>query len=194
MSNLTTQLLSGRRLGGPAAARMTIDGKEFINFFGAGYLALTNVPEVRTAVSEALASGVSFADHVPAGLGGVDPLFARVERLAAAALGTEACVYFASGYLIGAVGITAYEKKFDLIVMDELAHYNLRDAAKQSGLPTYTFAHSDPGSLAETLKRHVGSGQRPLIMTDGVFTTGHIPPLGRICGHHQELRWPPLCR
>jgi 8-amino-7-oxononanoate synthase len=177
MSNSTAQLLSDRILGGPAAARISIDGRELINFFGAGYLALTKVPEIRAAVSAALESGASFADHVPAGLGGIDPLFERVESLAATALGTEACVYFASGYLIGAVGMTALEEKFDLIVIDELAHYNLRDAARQTGLPTYTFVHSDSGSLAEILKRHVGAGQRPLVMTDGVFTTGHIPPL-----------------
>jgi 8-amino-7-oxononanoate synthase len=177
MASLPAQLLSGRTLGGPVAGRMTIDGREYINFFGAGYLALAGIPEIRDAVRQALDSGASFADHVPAGLGGIDPLFEQVERLAAAALGTESCVYFASGYLIGAVGIAAYQEKLDVIVLDEIAHYNLRDAAKQTGLPIHTFAHADADSVSDVLKRHVGAQQRPLVVTDGVFTTGHIPPL-----------------
>jgi 7-keto-8-aminopelargonate synthetase-like enzyme len=86
-------------------------------------------------------------------------------------------VYFASGFLIGRVGLTSYEQAFDLLILDDTAHYNLRDAAKLTGLPTFTFAHCDVGSLSDVLKQHVRAKQRPLVITDGVFTTGRIPPL-----------------
>jgi 8-amino-7-oxononanoate synthase len=170
-------LLADRALRGPASARMMIDGRSYINFFGAGYLALAGLREIRSAVARALEEGAAFADHVPAALGGIEPNFQAVERASATALGTEAAVYFASGYLIGTVGLASFEQPFDLIVLDDTAHYNLRDAARQSGLPTFTFAHCDAGSLSDTLKRHVRARQRPLVMTDGVFTIGRVPPL-----------------
>lgn len=177
MTSPLTTVLGDRKIGGAASARMLIDGRPYLNFFGAGYLALANLPEVRSAVRGALDAGVAFADHVPKALGGIDPAFEEVERASAQALGTEACVYFPSGYLIGAVGLASFETPFDLIVLDELAHYNLRDAAKQSGLRIRAFSNSDPESLREVLRENVRAKQKPLVMTDGVFTTGRVPPL-----------------
>lgn len=170
--------LTGRLTLGPAAARMSIDGREYLNFFGSGYLALTNIPEIRAAVMCALEGGATFFKQVPAALGAVDSTFEELERTGAAALGTQASVYFASGYLIGAVGIASLERSFDLVVLDEAAHYNLYDAAKIASRPIFSFAHCDVQSLSDVLKRNVRGTQHPLVLTDGVFaTTGRIPPL-----------------
>lgn len=176
-------LLAGRVVGGPASARIAIDGSQFINFHGSGYLALSGVPEIRTAVQRALASGVPFAQHVGTRLGGIDPIFESVEREAAMACGTEASVYFASGYLIGTVGLAGLEDPFDAVFLDEHAHYCLKDAVRLSGRPWFTFAHCDVQSLAEALKRHVDASQRPLVVTDGVFaSSGRVPPLAEYAG------------
>jgi len=157
---------------------MTVDGRQYINFFGAGYLALSGLPEIRSAVRRTLDQGLPFAQRLPAAHGAADPIFDTVERAGAVACGTAASVYFASGYLIGMVGLTAIEQSFDLCVLDENAHYCLRDAAKISGLPIYTFAHCDVESLTEVLKCQVRANQRPVLLTDGVFpTTGRIAPL-----------------
>jgi 7-keto-8-aminopelargonate synthetase-like enzyme len=157
---------------------MTIDGREYINFFGSGYLGLSRVPEIRAAALRTLEQGVPFSQHVPAALGGIDPIFDAVEQAGAAACSTEASVYFASGYLIGTIGLASLEKVFDLILVDESAHYSLNDAAKLFGLPTFTFLHCDAESLNAVLRRHVCAKHRPLLITDGVFpTTGRIPPL-----------------
>jgi 7-keto-8-aminopelargonate synthetase-like enzyme len=171
-------ILAGRVIGGPASARITIDGRPYINFHGCGYLALSNVPEIRAAVRQAIEQGAPFAQPLPAVLGGIDPLFAAVESAGAVACGTEASVYFASGYQIGAVGLASLEHSFNLIALDEGAHYSLRDAATLSGLPAYTFAHCDAESLSAVLKHNLKPQQRPLLVTDGVFaTTGRLPPL-----------------
>lgn len=171
-------LLTGRVVGGPASARMTIDGREYINFFGAGYLALTRIPQVRAAVANALREDAPFACPVSAAMGCIDPHFEAVERAGASACGTEASVYFASGYQIGAVGLHSLEQSFDQIVLDEGAHYNLTDAVKSWGLPALTFAHCDADGLRKVLKQHVGPKQRPLVISDGVFaTSGRVAPL-----------------
>lgn len=172
------KILQGRTVRGPVTARMTIDDREYVNFFGAGYLALSAVPEIREAVLHAFQEGAPFAQHLPAAHGAIDPIFDQVERAGAAACNAEACLYFASGYMIGAVGLASLEQQYDLILVDESAHYSLIDAAKLSGRPYYVFAHCDPGSLGEGLKRHVRPKERPLVITDGAFaTTGRIPPL-----------------
>src|SRR3954453_11415629 len=99
------KILAGRTVTGPVSARVTIDGREYLNFFGAGYLALSDLPEIRDAVSHALAQGLPFARQLPAVHGAVDPLFEAVEKAGAEALRAEASVYFASGYLLGMVGV-----------------------------------------------------------------------------------------
>jgi 7-keto-8-aminopelargonate synthetase-like enzyme len=170
-------ILSGRLVGGAASARLAIDGREYINFFGAGYLALSNVPEIRAAVTEAVQEGVPFSQQLPAALGATDPIFEDAERQGARALGAAASVYFGSGYLIGSVALTSLERPFASIYLDEHAHYNLRDAARQTGLPIHTFGHCDAEELRNCLSRGKRRG-RPVLLTDGVFaTTGRIPPL-----------------
>jgi 7-keto-8-aminopelargonate synthetase-like enzyme len=172
------KVLANRTIRGPISARMNVDGREYINFFGVGYLALSRVPEIRTAVLQALNSGVPFFQHVPAAHGAVDPIFDAVERAGALALGTEASVYFASGYLIGAAGLAAIEEPFDVILLDEHAHFSLQDAARSARSPHFTFAHCNAQSLADALQRHLKPKHRPLVLTDGAFaTTGRIPPL-----------------
>jgi 8-amino-7-oxononanoate synthase len=171
-------ILSGKTVIGSATARINIDGREYINFFGNGYLALSDVPAIRAAVLRALKGGAPFAQQLPAALGGITPAFAAVERAGALACATEASVYFASGYLVGMVGLASVDRSFDVLCLDEHAHPSLKDAAKLSGLPSATFAHCDPEALAGVLRQCVGARERPLVVTDGAFaTTGRIPPL-----------------
>lgn len=179
LQEVSPPLMAGRRVDGPASARVTIDGREYINFFGSGYLALSRLPELRAAALDVLEKGAAFAQQFPSSLETIDRHFADVECAAAAACATEASVYFASGYLIGMVGLASLAETFGLIALDEHAHYNLHDAAKLQGLPNFTFGHCDAGALADLLKREAqGKGRRPLVLTDGVFaTTGRLPPL-----------------
>jgi 8-amino-7-oxononanoate synthase len=171
-------LLAGKSLGGPASARLRIDGRQYINFFGSGYFALSGMPEIRDAAFRALHEGAPFAQHVPAALCGIDPLFEAVERAASAASDSEACVYLPSGYLIGVVALASLEEPPDLLFLDGNAHYSLKDAATLFGRPIVIFPHGDVQSLRDLLKTQVRPKQRPVILTDGVFpTTGYVAPL-----------------
>jgi 7-keto-8-aminopelargonate synthetase-like enzyme len=158
---------------------MNIDGHDYLNFYGCGYLALAGLSEIRSAVTSALEQGVPFAQQISAAsMGARDEIFDSADRSVAAACGTDAAVYFASGYFIGAVGLASLSQKFDAVVIDEHAHFNLQDAARLSGRPIHTYSHCDPNSLTDILQCHVTRGRRPLLVTDGVFgATGRIPPL-----------------
>ena len=172
-------LLAGSTISSTASARLRIDGRDFVSFFGSGYLALSGVPEIRRAVLQALERGAPFCQQVPAAvLGGADPLFDDVEEAGALACGTEHSLYFACGSLLGAVAVASADPHFDLVLLDEHAHFNLCDAARLSGRPVLIYSHCDADALHDTLKHAPRGSQRPLVMTDGVFaTTGRIPPL-----------------
>lgn len=109
--------------------------------------------------------------------GGNDPYFDAVEREAAKFFGTEAAVYLPSGYMIGAAGFAVADPKFDIILMDEIAHWSFEDAAKLTGKPVRYFAHRSTKALAEAIEQLL-PGQRPIVVTDGAFaTSGSLPPL-----------------
>jgi 7-keto-8-aminopelargonate synthetase-like enzyme len=161
------------------SARIKIDGRDYLNFFGSGYLALSNIPEIRAAVAKVLSQDVPFSQQIAAALlGGVDPIFRNVEQAVASMLRSESAIYFCSGYLIGAVSMTRLDGLFDVILIDEHAHFNLADAAKLSGHQTLTFPHCDADALRDILMKRALDNKRPLVITDGVFaTTGRVPPL-----------------
>jgi 7-keto-8-aminopelargonate synthetase-like enzyme len=56
----------------------------------------------------------------------------------------------------------------------------LSEAALLAGKPVHRFRHCDPAALAARLRDVLRAGQRPLVMTDGVFpVTGKLAPLRR---------------
>ena len=176
MENTQQQILDGRELRGGGNARLLIDGVPFLNFSGRNYLALTDKPELRSAAQNVLDDGAGFSRYLVDAYGGYDPYFQAAEEEAAKFFGTEASVYLPSGYLIGAAGFAAAEPDFDIILLDENAHWCLKDAAKLTEKPFRYFAHRSAESLEQKLTRF--HQERPLVVTDGAFaTTGALPPL-----------------
>jgi 7-keto-8-aminopelargonate synthetase-like enzyme len=157
---------------------MQIDGKPYVNFFGSGYLALSNIPEIRARVLSELESGAPFSRQVAALLESKDPIFDGVEQAGAHACGTEASVYFPSGYLVGIIGLASFNIPSSLMLVDESAHYSLKDAVRLTAGAITEFRHCDAEALEEALKREIRPDQVPVVVTDGIFaTTGRLPPL-----------------
>ncbi len=177
MQNLTGQLLDGHELRGGGNSKLYIDGQPFLNFSGANYLALTDREELRNAARQALNDGAGFSRYLVHAYGGDDPYFDAVEYEAAKFFGTEAAAYMPSGYFIGAAGFAATETEYDVILLDEIAHWCLNDAAKLTGKPIRYFKHRSVNSLAREIDK-LAPGQRPIVVTDGAFaTSGQLPPL-----------------
>jgi 7-keto-8-aminopelargonate synthetase-like enzyme len=171
-------LLADHVIAGGGGRELLVDGKPFLNFAGCNYLALGDRPALRDIARQAIDGGVLFSRYLVRDYGGYDEPFERVEAAAASFYGTEAAVYLPSGYLIGAAGLAGLRPYYDVLVLDELAHWCLADAAQLSDAPVVTFRHADAGDLAQVIS---GLGdQRPLVVTDGAFaTTGEVPPLDR---------------
>ena len=84
------------------------------------------------------------------------------------------------------IGLAAH---YDVVLLDESGHYNLRDGALAAGKPIATFKHLDAADLARVLAQATRDGARPLVATDGMFPTyGSIAPLAdyvRLLAPHQ---------
>ena len=173
-------MLAGRVVSGAAAARVSIDCRDYINFAGCGYLALARDPALHDAARWALDGGAAFARQISAAYGAVDPAIRDLETAAADYCGTETAIYFASGYLIGAVALHSVDTADSVLFIDADAHFSLFDAARLQGRPWFTFTHCDADALADGLKNNLRPGMRPIVLTDGVFaTTGRVAPLAR---------------
>ena len=178
MNDVKTHLPIAESPPGPV---MRIDGAEYLYFVGTGYLGLQAHPEVIRAACEAAERYGIHSATSRAGFGNTPPTLS-VERRAAEFFGTETSFYFPSGYAGNSILLRAVESGFDALFLDEHSHYCVCEAASQSGRPVFRFRHRDAGDLADSLRKHLQPGQRPLLMTDGVFSVrGTIAPLADYC-------------
>jgi 8-amino-7-oxononanoate synthase len=161
----------------PPGPVVRIDGVEYLYFVGTSYLGLQGHPEVIRAACEAAQRYGIHSATSRAGFGNTPPTLS-VERLAAEFFGCEASFCFPSGYAGNSILLRTVESGFDALFVDEHSHYCVFEAAAQSGRPLFRFRHRDANDLADSLREHLRPGQRPLLMTDGVFSVrGTIAPL-----------------
>jgi 7-keto-8-aminopelargonate synthetase-like enzyme len=174
---LADRLLAGRQVRGPESARIWIDDEPYVNFVGCSYLALQSTDELRSAGQRALDLGHPWSQMSSSAYGGSDPVFDEIAAEGALYFGRETCVFMPTGYFSGPAAVAGLQGSFDLILIDELAHFSLLDAAWLAGCPVFAFTHADANAVQD-LVRQKCSGQRPLLLTDGVFaTSGRLPPL-----------------
>jgi len=106
--------------------------------------------------------------------------FAAIERRFAAFKGTEASLYFSSGYLANLAVLTTFAEAGDLILSDALNHASLIDGIRLSGAPRAVVPHADVPALAARLAAHRGDGQ-VFVVTESLFSMdGDEAPLAAL--------------
>ncbi|NQU23202.1 MAG: aminotransferase class I/II-fold pyridoxal phosphate-dependent enzyme [Candidatus Nealsonbacteria bacterium] len=167
-------------MGSPPGDHTVIDGTRYLYFAGTGYLGLQGHPDViRAACEAAQRYGISSANSRTAF--GNTAAVLEVERRAGALFGGGDAFYFASGYMGPSILLQTLQREFDAVLLDEWSHYCSADAARQTGLPVVAFRHADPDDLHARLTATLEPGQRPLVLTDGVFAArGEIAPLAEL--------------
>lgn len=154
-----------------------IDGRRCLYFAGTGYLGLQAHPDVIRGGCEAMQKYGMASATSRSGYGNSVPTL-EVEKLAAEFMGAEDSFYFISGYMGNHVLTEALETSFDVAFVDAQAHFSVHKALKLVGWPVREFRHRDPADLVAQLKLHVRPGQRPIVLSDGVFPlTGRIAPV-----------------
>jgi glycine C-acetyltransferase/8-amino-7-oxononanoate synthase len=160
----------------PPAARTLIDGRWRDYFSGTGYLGLQGHPALIQAAIDAL-QRYGLTTGTSRGGFGEHPLYQAVEEAAAAYFGTERAVYFSSGYLGATILLQGLRDRYDAIYVDEAAHSSIWSGAHSTGVAVTPFRHVEPGDLAERIRQTLRPGERPLVISDGVFPiSGEIAP------------------
>jgi len=161
-------------------AEIKIDGRPYVNFGGSSYLGMASNPEVLAAGMAALRECGS-GTPIPRDHGVATAAHLAVESEAAVFFGLPSALFLANGYLFGLVALGVLKDRFDVIFFDESTHYSFREAIAASGLESHTYRHLDPGDLQVKLAKHLQSSQRPLVMSDGLYSSlGEIAPLDEI--------------
>ncbi len=157
-------------------AETVINGRKYLYFGGTGYFGLHGNAEMMKAGIEAFKQGTHSAT-TRSGFGN-NPVLLDVEKRLADYFGTEDSVYFVSGYFNALFLAQALASEYDVAFIDETSHFSIRDGIRTTGKPVFVFRHRDPDDLRAKLKAELKAGQRPLVMTDGVFPTfGEIAPV-----------------
>ena len=153
--------------------RMRINGRDVDYFCGTSYFCLHGHPDVIEAACSAtrqFGMGPGTLAHMP--------VYAELQEELSDWFGVEHVVTMISGYSSPMALLQGLGDAFDIVFVDAATHYSARDALRTAGKPIHTFLHCDPQSLADALAKHIAPGQRPVIVTDGVFpSTGALAPL-----------------
>ena len=160
--------------------KLTIDGKEILNFSSNDYLDLAHHRHVMDCSREALDRyGVgSTASRL---VTGTLPIHEELEDRLAREKGYPSALVFGAGYMANAGTIPVLAGRDDLIFADKLVHASMIDACKLSGAKLVRFAHNDANALEKRLEPFTDSESRKLIITESVFSMdGDLAPLEEI--------------
>ncbi|HEX5353740.1 MAG TPA: 8-amino-7-oxononanoate synthase [Rhodanobacteraceae bacterium] len=155
--------------------RVTIDGRELLNFCSNDYLGLAQDRRIIAALQEAAnESGVgSTAAHLVCGH---HREHARLEESLCEWTGRDAALLFSSGWLANLGATQALLDPGGTCIQDKLNHASLLDAAQLSGATLKRYPHNDVEGAARQLAS--AEGKPALLATDGVFSMdGDVAPL-----------------
>jgi len=151
-----------------------------IDFSSNDYLALASAPGMRRAISAAVEAGT------PIGAGGSRLLRGNcaehesLEAEAARFFGTEAAIFFASGYTANFAVLTTLPQRGDLLVLDQLVHASIHEGAR-AGRAEFRFcAHNDASSIEDVIRtwRSQGGTGRIWIVAESLYSMdGDFAPL-----------------
>lgn len=157
-----------------------IDGEEYLYFGGTSYYELhRNEQVINSAIDNIKKYGISTASSRNSF--GYHELINELEKETASFFETDDSVYLSSGFLTASVLLEYLNQKnyFDIIFIDEVAHYASNLAVKTTNKKVISFSHLNPFDLEEKIISQTHY-QKPLIVTDGIFPIfGNIAPLDK---------------
>jgi 8-amino-7-oxononanoate synthase len=142
------------------------------------YLGFSQNPRLKQAMADAaLAEGCGSTGSRL--LRGERESLSALERRFARFKGTEAALYFGSGYLANVAVLSAFLDEGDTVFSDSLNHASLIDGMRLGRARRIVFPHCDVDALSEALRSSAPAGQRFLV-TESLFSMdGDFAPLRR---------------
>ena len=166
-------------------AHTTFDNRSVVNLSSNNYLGLTTHPRLRARALEALERFGVGSGSVRT-IAGTMEIHMELERRLADFKKVEAVVVFQSGFAANAGTVSAILTKEDVVISDELNHASIIDGCRLSRATIKVFPHKDVNAARRIIKS-LPSGQRRLLITDGVFSMdGDLGPLTALCEVAEE--------
>jgi 7-keto-8-aminopelargonate synthetase-like enzyme len=163
--------------------KLTVEGREVINFGSNNYLSLSYDPRV---IEASLAATRRFGSGVTGSrlLNGTLTLHRELEAELADFYGAPACLVFSTGYVANACSIAGFLGRHDVALVDKEAHNSLLSGVRLSGATMRRFRHNDVDHLAKVLAGLPEAAAKGVIV-DGVYSMGGdaapLPALVEVC-------------
>jgi 8-amino-7-oxononanoate synthase len=142
------------------------------------YLGLASDLRLKGAVVEAVAHTMKVGATGSRLLSGNSREWEDLERDFAEFAGTEAALFFGSGYAANLGLLTSVLKPSDIVFSDALNHASLIDGIRLSGAQKIVYPHRDLQFLENALREQADAAGSKLIVTESVFSMeGDVAPL-----------------
>jgi 8-amino-7-oxononanoate synthase len=156
-----------------------------VNLCSNDYLGLAQSDALRAAVLDSVRETPRVGGTGSRLLSGHARVWDEIEQEFAAFAGTEAALYFGSGYAANVGLLTSVLRKSDVVFSDELNHASLIDGIRLSGARKVVYPHLDLNALEASLRtraNEAGPGRR-FVITESVFSMdGDVAPLAETRG------------
>ena len=162
------------------AARVTVAGREVLNFCANNYLGLANDPRLIRAAQDGLARW-GFGMASVRFICGTQSIHKQLEAAIARFLGTEDAILYTSCFDANGGLFETLLGEGDVVISDALNHASIIDGIRLCRARRERYAHADMADLERLLAASRDARTR-LIATDGVFSMdGDVAPLAAIC-------------
>jgi len=149
-----------------------------IDFCSNDYLGLAEHPGLKQAVLRAVEHAARVGGTGSRLLSGQTVGWRRLEEEFAKFAGTEAALFFGSGYAANMGLLSSLVGKDDVVYSDLLNHASLIDGMRLSGARKVIYPHVDLTALENVLRQDAGAPWRRIIVTESVFSmNGDVAPL-----------------
>src|SRR6266849_6015181 len=149
-----------------------------VNLCSNDYLGLAEHPALKEALLAAVGEAPRSAGTGSRLLSGHAAAWDEIEEEFARFAGTEAALYFGSGYAANLGVLASLLTKEDLVFSDALNHASLIDGIRLSGARKIIYPHLNLNVLEAELRKHERERCRKLVITESVFSMdGDVAPV-----------------
>jgi 8-amino-7-oxononanoate synthase len=134
------------------------------------YLGLSQSVALREATTEAVRRAAHVGGTGSRLLSGHFDVWEELESEFRTFAGTEAALYFGSGYAANLGLITSLFGREDLVFSDALNHASIIDGIRLSGARKVVYPHRDLNALEAALREHTKENCRKIVVTESVFS------------------------
>src|SRR5712691_7651606 len=134
------------------------------------YLGLSADPRMKQAIREGLDSSPRVASTGSRLLSGHDEVWTAVENDFARWVGTEAGLYFTSGYAANIGLLSAILRREDVVFSDSANHASLIDGIRLAKCRRVIFPHLDLMFLEDALRRYTSIRGARVIVVESIFS------------------------